>query len=160
MWIEWKILEERFQNNNKSTWRNQVSCNSIHVWVFTTIYWLYKSAWNNARFVIVNKSQCKVFTIHQKLCMMNKWWASKISVTETFLMLRYWPNSVNNRGWYRPVSNYIAHIVNEFRNPLTIEGRIMISMYKNALFKTSLSIQEVVLNFWRQKRVTEVKLLE
>ena len=65
--------------------------------------------------------------------MMNKWWASKITkkiIDQTVLATES-----------RPISKYVAYIVNEFRHTLTIKD--MKRFFKNSL--------NVVLNFEDKK---------
>ena len=62
-----------------------------------------------------------MFTVYQNLCMMTEWGESKTSLIKKVLIQRYWANSVNKKGWSRPVLKYSAYTVNEFTLPLTIK---------------------------------------
>ena len=83
-----------------------------------------------------------MFTVYHNLCMMNKWWASKITkkiIDQTVLTTES-----------RPISKYVAYIVNEFRHTLAIKRH-------EKIFQ---ELTKCGFEFRRQKRVPEFKFLE
>ena len=101
--VSWGVLKKKFicvckylnqrvrrigEQNEKKKKNDEIEFhNSIQILVF---YYFLLVAWKSVWLVSINKYQRKVFAVYQNLCMMNRWWVSKISVTKKVLIQRYW----------------------------------------------------------------------